>query len=128
MMEIKPIKTQATKLMNDIERNSVVTFGLNTPQFIEINDETYIARPIDCYNWEIVLNDMKVIINPAMYDGDLIQIEVEGDLWIFYNTERVVLYNNTKQVFLGVVTEDLDPLTHEERIAKYFDKKERGEI
>lgn len=128
MMKIKPVQTQATKLLEDMEKNSLVTFGLNAPQFIEIDGETYTARPIDCYNWKIVLNDMRVIINPSMYDGDLTQIDVDGDLWVFYNTEKVVLYNNTKQVFVGVVTEDLDPLTHSERVQKYLDSKARGEI
>ena len=128
MNQIKPIETQATRLMNDMERNSLVTFGLNAPQFIEIDGETYTARPIDCYNWKIVLNDMRVIINPMMYDGDLTQIDVDGDLWVFYNPNKVVLYNNTKQVFVGVVTEDLDPLTHSERVQKYLDSKEKGEI
>lgn len=128
MMKIKPVQTQATQVMNDMEKNSLVTFGLNAPQFVEVNGETFTARPIDVYNWKIVLNDMKVIINPAMYDGDLTPIDVDGDLWVFYNTEKVVLYNNTKQMFVGVVTEDLDPLTHQERVQKYLDSKEKGEI
>ena len=127
-MQIKTIKTQATKLLDDMEKNSLVTFGLNAPQFVEVNGETYTARPIDVYNWKIILNDMKVIINPMMYDGDLNPITVDGDLWVFYNTEKVVLYNNTKHMFVGVVTEDLDPLTHSERVQKYLDEKEKGEI
>ena len=127
-MQIKTIKTQATKLLDDMERNSLVTFGLNAPQFLEVDGEIYTARPIDVYNWKIVLNDMKVIINPMMYDGDLNPITVDGDLWVFYNTEKVVLYNNTKHMFVGVVTEDLDPLTHSERVQKYLDSKEKGEI
>ena len=127
-MNMKIIKTNATQVIDDMNKNSLVTFGLNAPQTVEIDGAIMTARPFDCYNWKITLNNENVIINPAMYDGDLKQIEVEGDLWAMYNSEKVILYNNTKGEFLGEVTADLDPLTHAERVQKYLDKKEAGEL
>jgi len=125
-LNIKKVETTATKVMSDMEKNSLVTFGLNAPQTIEIDGEIMTARPIDCYNWKIILNDEKVIINPAFYDGDLKPIDVDGDLWVFFNTDKVVLYNNTKSEFIGEVTGDLDPKTHSERVQIYLNKKEMG--
>lgn len=127
-MEIKIIETQTTKLLKDMEKNSLVTFGLNAPQTVEIEGNIFTARPFDCYNWKIVLDGEKVIINPAFYEGDLKEVTVEGELWIFYNTDKALLYDNTNGVFVGIVSEDLDPLTHAERVQLYLDEKEKGEI
>ena len=127
-MKIKAITTQTTKLMSDMEKNSLVTFALNPTQTIEVDGEVMTARAFSCYNWKIILNGEGVIINPAFYDGDLKQVDVDGDLWIFYNTNKALLYNNTKGELIGEVTEDLDPKTHSERVQIYFDKKERGEL
>lgn len=125
---IKQTQTQTTQLVHDMEKNSLVTFALNPSATVELDGEYMTARAFDCYNWKIILNGENVIINPAMYDGDLKPVTIEGELWIIYNYHKAILYNNTKGEFIGKVTKDLDPLTHEERVAKYFEEKEAGEL
>ena len=124
---MKKIQNPTTELIYNMEKNSLVTFALNPSQPVELDGEIMTARAFDCYNWKIILNNEPVIINPAFYEGDLKQIKVEGDLWIIYNHRKAILYNNTKSEFLGEVTKDLDPKTHQERI-EIFLKKEAGEI
>ena len=123
---MKKIQNPTTELIYNMEKNSLVTFATNPSQTVELNGEIMTARAFGCYNWKIILNNEATIINPAMYDGDLKKLEVDGELWIIYNHQKAILYNNTKGEFLGEVTKDLDPKTHAERVELYLQQK--GEI
>lgn len=135
-MIFKTIKTNATKVMEDMFRTNIVTFANAPTQMVEIVGENYgvyTATPFSCYNLEIVLDGEEVCINPRWYNGDCREIDLSNDetfeidqLWVFHNERRVLLYNNTKGEYMGEITKLLDPRTQRERINDYL--KEKGEI
>ena len=135
-MIFKALKTNATKVMEDMFRTNIVTFANAPTQIVEVVGENcgiYTATPFSCYNWEIILDGEEVCINPRCYDGDCRTIDL-GDketfeidqLWVFHNERRVLLYNNTKGEYMGEITKVLDPRTQGERINDYL--KEKGRI
>jgi len=124
------------EIINDMEHTNIVTFGTvngNAMQPVELDGEPMVARPFTCYNWEIILNGERVVINPSFYDGDCKPIELDlnmetmerDNLWLIYNFQKALIYNNTKGEFLGEITKVLDPRNIQERI---HDLKEAGEI
>lgn len=134
-MIFKTLNTNATRVMENMHHTNLVTFANAPSQMVEIVGENYgvyHAISFSCYNWEIVLDGEKVCINPRCYSGDCREIDL-GDketfeidqLWVFHNEIRVLLYNNTRGVFMGEITKVIDPRNQAERLS---DMRERGEI
>ena len=134
-MIFKTLNTNATRIMENMHHTNLVTFANDSSQMVEIvgeNDGVYHAIPFSCYNWEIVLDGEEICINPRWYSGDCREIDLGDDetfkldqLWVFYNETRVLLYNNTRGVFMGEITQVIDPRNQAERLR---DMRERGEI
>ena len=103
-----------------MEHTNLVTFNTikgETMQQVTLDNEPMIARPFTCYNWEIILDNTKVCINPMLYDGDCKPLTVKGDdLWVIYNFKEVFLYDNLTGNFLGEITKVLDPRNIRERL------------
>lgn len=118
-----------TEIINDMEHTNIVTFNTingETMQQVTLDNEPMIARPFTCYNWEIILNNTQVCINPSFYDGYCKPLTVEGDeLWVIYNFKEVLLYNNATGEFLGTISKVLDPRNIAERIE---DLQKEGKI
>ena len=118
-----------TEIINDMEHTNIVTFNTingETMQQVTLDNEPMIARPFSCYNWEIILNNTQVCINPSFYEGDCKPLTVEGDeLWVIYNFKEVLLYNNATGEFLGTISKVLDPRNIAERIE---DLQKEGKI
>ena len=124
------------KIINDMTHTNIVTFNTvngNPMQTIEVDGETMIARPFSCYNWEIILNNEKVCLNPMNYNGDLKTIEYQMNwdtmekckFWLIYNMEHAYIYEELSGEWLGEITQVLDPRNIAERLA---DMEKAGEI
>lgn len=129
---MKLIKTNAMKVMGDMHHTNIVTFNNNAPTIVKMNGENYNAISISCYNLEVILDGEKVCINPMNYHGECREMDFfhidsfeRDDLWVFYNAEKVLLYNSTDGDVVGEITKLLDPRDISERLR---DMRARGEI
>lgn len=113
-MKFEKVETTASKVMADIEHTNLASFKLNEVELVSIDGENFFAKGLSCYSFEVTLNGRDVIIN-NYGDSDLKQINT-GDLWVFFNTRKVLLYDNTHKELLGEVTKILDPRNRRERM------------
>lgn len=117
-MKIKKNQTVASQVLRDIEHTNLATFNINEVELVNIDGENFFAKGLSCYSFEIVLNGKEVILN-SYGDTDLKKINT-GDLWIFFNTRKVLLYDNTYKELLGEVTKVIDPRNQQERIKELY--------
>lgn len=113
-MKFEKTETLASKVLADIEHTNLATFSLNEVELVSIDGENFFAKGLSCYSFAVTLNGRDVIIN-SYCDSELKKINT-GDLWLFFNTRKVLLYDNTHQELLGEITKVLDPRNQRERV------------
>ena len=113
-MRFEKVETNASRVLADIEHTNLATFTLNEVELVNIDGENFFAKGLSCYSFEVTLNGRNVIIN-NYGDSDLKKIN-SNDLWIFFNTRKVLLYDNAHKELLGEVTKILDPRNKLERV------------
>jgi hypothetical protein len=113
-MYLEKMTNNTIKTLQDLEHTSLVTFHLNKTELIKIDGEEFFARSFSCYNLEICLNGRNVILN-GFGDYNIKNIKT-GDLWLFYNTRKCYIYDNTHKQILGELNKVIDPRNLIERI------------
>lgn len=114
-MNMMKVGNNTLNVLKDLENCSLATFNFNIMDMVCIDGEEFFARSFTCHDLPVTLNGRDVYLNGFDVGSNLKNI-LTGDLWLFYNTRKCYIYDNTYKELLGELTRIIDPRNQQERI------------
>ena len=114
-MKLEKTNTNVIQVLKDMEHCNLSSFNFNKVDLVSVDGEEFFARSFTCYNFPVTLNGRNVILNGYDTASPLKNI-ITGELWLFYNTRKCYIYDNTYKEILGELTRVIDPRNQQERI------------